>query len=312
MAISDEERTEVVARFQYGELKWWFLLGRDILSLIEAASGGFSKGQKKIADYIINNYDKAAFMTAIRLARITDVSESTVVRFAVELGYDGYPEMRRALQDMIRGKLTSVERIKVAKDIMGSRDILTHVLSSDIEQIRQTMEEADSGDFTRAVEAIVSAKNIFILGLRSSSVLANFMGFYFNLIFSNSRVVSENSTSEVFERIIGLTRDDVLISISFPRYSQRTIKAMHYARDIGANIIAITDGRSSPLFGLADISLCARSDMVSFLDTLVAPLSLVNALIVAVSEKAPADLYANFERLEKVWDEYGVYEKSSF
>ena len=282
---------------------------KDILSVIEAAMGGFSKAQKKIAGYILENYDKAAFMTAVRLARLAEVSESTVVRFAVELGYDGYPEMRRALQDMMRGKLTSVQRIKVAKDIMGSSDILMHVLSSDIDQIRNTMEETNSGDFVRAVDAIVAAKNIYILGLRSSSFLANFMGYYFNLFFSNSRVVRESPDSEVFEQMIRLTSDDVLIAISFPRYSRRTIKAMHYARDVGAKIIAITDGKSSPLFGLSDIPLCARSDMISFLDTLVAPLSLVNALVVAVSEKAPGDLYANFTRLESIWDEYGVYEQ---
>ena len=283
---------------------------KDILSVIESQSADFSKGQRKIAEYILTNYDKAAFMTAIKLARFTDVSESTVVRFAMELGYDGYPEMRRALQDVIRGKLTSVQRIKVAKDIMGSSDILTHVLSSDIEQIRHTMEETDSGEFARAVDAIVTAKNIYILGLRSSSFLANFMGFYFNLFFSNSRVISESPDSEVFEQIVRLTSDDVLIAISFPRYSRRTIKAMRYARTVGSNIIAITDGRSSPLIELSDIPLCARSDMISFLDTLVAPLSLVNALIVAVSEKAPGDLYANFERLERIWDEYDVYERT--
>ena len=282
---------------------------KDILSVIGAASGGFSKSQRKIADYILKNYDKAAFMTAIRLARFSGVSESTVVRFAMELGYEGYPEMRRALQDMIRGKLTSVQRIKVAKDIMGSRDILTHVLSTDIEQIRQTLEDADSGDFSRAVDAIVEAKSIYILGMRSSSFLAKFMGFYFNLLFSNSRVVSECPDSEVFEHMVRLSEGDVLIAISFPRYSRRTIRAMQYARDVGAKIIAITDGRASPLIGLADLSLCARSDMISFLDTLVAPLSLVNALIVAVSEKAPGDLYAKFERLEEIWDEYGVYEQ---
>jgi len=282
---------------------------QDILSVIETRSTGFSKGQRKIAKYIIANYDKAAFMTAIRLARFADVSESTVVRFAVELGYDGYPEMRRALQDVIRGKLTSVQRIKVAKDIMGSRDILSHVLSSDIELIRQTMEETDNGDFSRAVEAIIAAKNVYILGFRSSSFLAKFAGFYFNLLFSNSHVISECSDSEVFEQMIRLSEGDVLIAISFPRYSRRTIKAMQYARDVGARIIAITDGRTSPLVKFADIPLCARSDMISFLDTLVAPLSLVNALVVAVSEKAPGDLYEKFDQLEKIWDEYGVYEQ---
>ena len=284
-------------------------MDRDILHIIKASASSMSKAQKKIAEYIIENFDKAAFMTAIRLARFADVSESTVVRFAMELGYDGYPEMRRALQDSMRTKLTSVQRIRVAKDRLGSRDILTQVLSSDIEQIRQTMEETDSTDFAKAVDVIVEAKNIYILGLRSSSFLAKFMGFYFDLLFSNSRVISESPDSEVFEQIVRLSEGDLLIAISFPRYSRRTIKTMQYAHSIGAKIIAITDGMASPLTELADISLCARSDMISFLDTLVAPLSLVNALVVAVSEKAPGDLYENFERLERIWDEYGVYEQ---
>jgi len=284
-------------------------LDKDVLSVITAASEDMSKSHKKIAEYILGNYDKAAFMTAVRLARFAEVSESTVVRFAMELGYDGYPEMRRALQDTMRGKLTSVQRIRVAKDRLGKGDILTHVLSSDIEQIRQTMEQTDSADFCRAVDAIISAKNIFILGLRSSSFLAKFMGFYFDLLFNNSRVISESPDSEVFEQIVRLSEGDLLIAISFPRYSRRTIKTMQYSRNVGAKIVAITDGIASPLTELADISLCARSDMISFLDTLVAPLSLVNALVVAVSEKAPGDLYENFERLERIWDEYGVYEQ---
>ena len=285
-------------------------MDKDVLLIIEEASVGFSKGQKRIADFILSNYEKAAFMTAVKLAQKAGVSESTVVRFAAELGYDGYPDMRRALNEIIRSRLTSVQRIKVAKDIMDSREILPYVLSSDIEQIRLTMEETDQGDFTRAVDEIVKAKNIYILGLRSASFLANFMGFYFSLLFNNSRVINDSFTGEVFERIIRLSEGDVLIAISFPRYSRRTIRAMEYARDVGARIIAITDCKSSPLFSLADIPLCARSDMVSFIDTLVAPLSLVNALIVAVSEKAPGDLYANFELLERIWDEYGVYEQT--
>jgi len=284
-------------------------LDKDVLSVIETAIPKMSKSHKKIAGYILDNYDKAAFMTAVRLARFTDVSESTVVRFAMELGYDGYPEMRRSLQDTMRGKLTSVQRIRVAKDRLGTGDILRHVLSSDIEQIRQTMEQTDSEDFAKAVDAICAARNIYILGLRSSSFLAKFMGFYFDLLFNNSRVISESPDSEVFEQIVRLSEGDLLIAISFPRYSRRTIKTMQYSRTVGAKIIAITDGLASPLTELADISLCARSDMISFLDTLVAPLSLVNALVVAVSEKAPGDLYENFERLERIWEEYGVYEQ---
>ena len=284
-------------------------MDKDILSVIESASGGFSKGQKRISKYILENYDKAAFMTASKLGQVVDVSESTVVRFAAELGYDGYPEMRRALQDMIRNRLTSIQRIQVAKELLESRDILSHVMSSDIEQIRMTMEETNREDFSQAVDAIVAAKNVYIFGLRSSSVLVNFMGFYFNLLFDNVHVINESASSEVFEQILRVSAGDVFIAISFPRYSRRTIRAMHYARDMGAQIIGLTDNEASPLAKLSDIALYAKSDMVSFLDTLVAPLSFVNALIVAVSAKAKGDLNSNFERLERIWDEYEVYEK---
>lgn len=284
-------------------------MDRDILSVIEAASTRFSKGQRNIAKYILENYDKAAFMTANRLGQVVNVSESTVVRFAAELGYNGYPEMRRALQDMIRNRLTSVQRIQVAKELMESHDVLSHVLSSDIEQIRLTLEEVNRKDFDDAVSRITKAKSIYIFGLRSSAALANFMGFYFNLLFENVHVVNESPTSEVFEQILRITKEDVFIALSFPRYSRRTIRAMHYARDMGANVIGITDNRASPVAKLSDVALFAKSDMVSFVDTLVAPLSLVNALIVATSTRAEGDLFTNFERLERVWDEYEVYEK---
>ena len=285
-------------------------MDRDILSVIESASSGFSKSQRSIAKYILENYEKAAFMTASRLGQVVDVSESTVVRFAAELGYEGYPEMRRALQDMIRNCLTSVQRIQVARELMESEDILSLVLSSDIDQIRTTMEETNRKDFEAAVEKIVTAKNIYIFGLRSSSALANFMGFYFNLIFDNVRVINGSSASEVFEQILRVSTDDVFIALSFPRYSRRTIKAMRYARDMGSFVVGITDSQASPIAKLSDIALFARSDMISFLDTLVAPLSLVNALIVATSAKAQVNLYTNFEKLEHIWDEYEVYEKS--
>jgi DNA-binding MurR/RpiR family transcriptional regulator len=285
-------------------------MDKDILALIEEASPGFSKGQRNIAKYITENYEKAAFMTASRLGQVVDVSESTVVRFAAELGYNGYPEMRRALQDMIRNCLTSVQRIQVAKELMESQDILSLVLSSDIEQIRMTMEETNREDFNTAVDSIVAAKNIYIFGLRSASALANFMGFYYNLLFDNVHVINGSSASEVFEQILRVTKGDVFIALSFPRYSRRTIKAMHYARDMEASVIGITDTQASPIAKLADIALYARSDMISFLDTLVAPLSLVNALIVATSAKARGDLFSNFEKLENIWDEYEVYEKT--
>ncbi|MDR3278540.1 MAG: MurR/RpiR family transcriptional regulator [Oscillospiraceae bacterium] len=284
-------------------------MDRDILSVIEAASGGFSKGQRSIAKFITENYDKAAFMTAGKLGQVVNVSESTVVRFAQELGCGSYPEMRRALQDMVRSRLTSVQRIRVAKELLESGDILSHVLSSDIEQIRVTLEETNTADFDEAADAIVRARNIYIFGLRSSSALASFMGFYFNLLFENVHVVGESSVSEVFEQILRISAGDVFIAVSFPRYSRRTLRAMRYARDMGAKVLGVTDNDASPVAKLADIALYAKSDMISFLDTLVAPLSLVNALIVAVSVKTGGDLYSTFERLERVWDEYEVYEK---
>ncbi len=285
-------------------------MDKDILTLIEEASPRFSKGQRSIAKYILENYEKAAFMTASRLGQVVDVSESTVVRFAAELGYEGYPEMRRALQDMIRNCLTSVQRIQVAKELMESQDILSLVLSSDIEQIRHTMEETNREDFDKAVDTIVNAKSIYIFGLRSAAALANFMGFYFNLLFENVHVINGSSASEVFEQILRVSSEDAFIALSFPRYSRRTIKAMRYARDMGAAVIGITDTPASPIAKLSDIALFARSDMISFLDTLVAPLSLVNALIVATSAKAKGDLFSNFEKLERIWDEYEVYEKA--
>jgi len=286
-------------------------MDKDILSVIEKESSGFSKSQRKIASFILENYDKAAFMTAARLGSTIGVSESTVVRFAAELGYEGYPEMRKALQDMIRNCLTSVQRIEAAKGLLENEDILTAVLNSDIEQIRITMEETNQADFQSAVDAIVRAEHIYIFGLRSSAAIASFMGFYFNFLFENVRIVNENSVSEVFEQILRIGSNDVMIALSFPRYSKRTIKAMRYARDRQATVIGITDNDNSPIAKLADIPLCARSDMVSFVDSLVAPLSLVNALIVAVSAKAKdSELQTDFARLEAMWSEYDVYEKN--
>ena len=282
---------------------------KDILSLIKDATPSFSKGQRAIAKYILENYDKAAFMTASKLGKTVNVSESTVVRFAAELGFDGYPEMRKALQEMIRNCLTSVQRIEVARGLLENQDILTAVLSSDIEQIRLTMDETDRQDFQNAVDAIVKAEHIYIFGLRSSAALASFMGFYFNLLFENVRIVNENSISEVFEQILRIGENDVFIGLSFPRYSKRTIKAMRYAVDRGAKVIGITDNAISPIAKIADIPLYARSDMVSFVDSLVAPLSLVNALIVATSAKAKgSELITDFARLETMWSEYDIYE----
>ena len=283
---------------------------KDILTRIQGEMKGFSKGQKLIANYILNSYDKAAFMTASKLGRTVKVSESTVVRFAAELGYDGYPAMQKALQEMIRNKLTAVQRIEVSNDRMSNHDILPMVMHADAENIRLTLEEVDRGTFDAAVEAILGARRIYILGVRSAYALSSFLGFYFNMMFENVMVVHTNSSSELFEQILRIGEGDVLVGISFPRYSKRTLKAVGYAKERGASAIAITDSQASPLAGMADYTLLARSDMVSFVDSLVAPLSLVNALIAAVSRKKGAEIQGTFSKLEQIWDEYQVYEKN--
>lgn len=284
-------------------------MSRDILTVIQDSMHTFSKGQRKIANFILESYDKAAFLTASRLGQKVGVSESTVVRFAFELGYDGYPDMQRSLQKMIRSRLTTVQRIEVTRDRLGDQDLLSMVLQSDIEKIRQTLEELDRDSFYSAVDAIVSARKIYIIGVRSSASIASFLHFYFNLIFDNVVLVSANTTSEIFESLLRVGEGDAVIGISFPRYSSRTVQAMSFARDRGATTIAITDSETSPLAPISRYSLMARSDMASFVDSLVAPLSLVNALLVAVSQRKNEDLSNTFHTLEKIWEEYNVYEK---
>ena len=233
-----------------------------------------------------------------------------MVRFAFELGYDGYPDMQRSLQKMIRNRLTTVQRIEVTNDRLGDQDLLSMVLQSDIEKIRMTLEELDRDSFEKAVDAIVSARKIYIIGVRSSAAIASFLHFYFNLIFENVVLVSASTASEVFESLLWVGEGDVVIGVSFPRYSSRTVRAMSFARARGATTIAITDGEAAPLFPISRYALMARSDMASFVDSLVAPLSLVNALLVAVSQRRNDDLARTFRTLEGIWDEYGVYEKA--
>lgn len=283
-------------------------MNRDILSVIENQMPTFSKGQKLIANYILQSYDKAAFMTASKLGQTVKVSESTVVRFAAELGYDGYPAMQRTLQEMIRNKLTSVQRIEVSDDRIGSHDILSMVMHSDMDKLRMTLEQIDRAHFEGAVQDIVKAKRIYILGVRSASAIATFLAFYFNLIFDNATLVSISSASKIFEQLLRVGPEDVVIGVSFPRYSKRTVKAMEFARDRGAQVIAITDSEASPLSAAAQRLLLAKSDMVSFVDSLVAPLSLVNALIVAIARVKKQELSENLEKLEHIWAEYEVYE----
>ncbi len=283
---------------------------RDILAVLAKGEKRFSKGQKLIAKYILENYDKAAFMTAGKLGNTVGVSESTVVRFASELGYDGYPEMRKAIQEMIRSRLTSVQRIEVAKELMNEETVLESVLCSDMEKLQSTLDECDKESFASAVDSILNANHIYIVGMRSSTCLANFMGFYLNLLLENVHIIQDTTVSEVYEQIIRIKEGDVFIGISYPRYSSRTVKAMKFAKSTGAKVIGITDGMTSPFVGVSDILLFAKSDMVSFLDSLVAPLSLINALIVSVGTKSKDNVSNIFNRLETIWADYEVYEHS--
>lgn len=283
---------------------------RDIFALMNSEDRHFSKGQHQIARYISENYDKAAFMTAGKLGRIVGVSESTVVRFATELGYDGYPEMRKAMQEMIRSRLTAVQRIEVAREQIGHENILEAVLSADIEKLQNTRDEIDKESFNAAVDAILNARTIYIVGMRSSTALASFMGFYLNQMLDNVRLIHDTSVSEVYEQVFRIREGDVFIGISYPRYSARTIKAMQFAKSTGATVVGITDGRNSPFVGVADIILYAKSDMVSFLDSLVAPMSLINALIVAVGSQRPDALSDTYHKLENIWTQYHVYENT--
>ncbi len=283
----------------------------DILSILQEKESSFSKGQKRIASYIMDSYDKAAFMTANRLGKTVGVSESTVVRFAVDLGFDGYPSMQKAMQEMVLNRLTSVQRLEVANDRIGDQDVVSMVLHSDMEKLRQTEEVVDRTEFREAVAAILKAKRLYILGVRSVAPLANFLGYYLNYMFNNVHVISGFSAGEMFEKIVGVNADDVIIAFSFPRYSAPTTKGARYCRSAGATVIGITDSKLSPLGQCSDHVLVAKSDMVSLVDSLVAPLSLVNALIVAVASKREKELAQTFANLERIWDEYDVYEKQA-
>ena len=279
-----------------------------LLTRIDLMMNGFSKGQKRIALYIEEHYDKAAFMTASKLGETVGVSESTVVRFATELGYDGYPKLQKAMQEMIRNKLTSVQRIEVTSGRIGDGNVLDSVLNQDIEKIRRTIEETAHEDFARAVDEICAAKRIYIFGVRSTGAIASFLAYYFELIFDNNVIlINTTSPSSTYEHIFRITEEDVMIGISFPRYSSTAIEAMNFARSRGAHAVAITDSMASPLVQSADSILIARSDMASIVDSLVAPLSLINALIVATVLKKKDEVTETFRLLEDVWNREGVY-----
>ena len=283
---------------------------KDVLHTIQASTPELSKGQKRIAAYILSDYDKAAFMTASKLGKLVGVSESTVVRFASQLGYDGYPAMQRALQEIVRSKLTSIQRIQASNDTLFSADVVASVLHRDMDTIRQAIEGIDRSAFETVVDKLMSARHIYILGVRSSSFLAGYLHFYLHLIFENATPVTTNSAGAILESILRIGPGDALAGISFPRYSQSTVKGVRYAHDRGADVVSITDSELSPLYPLSSVALMARSDMISFVDSLVAPFSLLNALIVAAGHRKNADIAQIFDRLENIWDEYGVFGRS--
>lgn len=278
----------------------------DLMKNIQIKFPRLSKGQKLIAEYILKHYDKAAFMTAAKLGSSVGVSESTVVRFANELGYSGYPRLQKALQELIKTKLTTVQRIEISSNFINDETALKNVLKADIDNIRATLEKINNDTFEEVVNKILSAKKIYIMGLRSSTTLAEFLGFYLNLILDNVRVVSYG-ISDIFEQMLRLDKDDLFIGIGFPRYSSKTIEALRYAKNNGATVVALTDSLLSPLAADADITLFAQSNMASFVDSLVAPLSVINALIIAVGMKEKGEIFNSFKKLEDIWDEYNVY-----
>lgn len=279
----------------------------ELLNKIDKSYEKLSKGQKRLADYICQNYDKAVFLTAAKLGKTVGVSESTVVRFATQLGYQGYPGFQKALEELVRNKLNSIQRMEVTYGRISQSEILESVLQSDIEKIKLTLANLDQNAFESAVDTILKARKIYIIGIRSCAPLANFMSFYMNLIFDNVTTVYTNSSSEIFEQMIRIGEDDVIIGISFPRYSMRTLKALEFASNRKAKVITLTDSVHSPMTLYSSCNLIARSDMASIVDSLVAPLSVVNALVVALCMKKRGEVVKTLETLEQLWDEYQVY-----
>ena len=284
-------------------------MANDISQRIKNSYHTFSKGQKKIANAIMNEYDKAAYMTAARLGNYVGVSESTVVRFAGALGFDGYTEFQRAVQELVRTRLTPNQRIEITKQRIGRGDVLENVMESDIGKLRYTLDTLDRDAFFKSVDAILDAKTVYIMGARSAGVLAQMLEYNLSLIFSNVKYVRPSSSAEIFEQMFSIDENDVLIAFSFPRYSTKMVSAVKYARQRGAKVIGLTDSEISPIAEFADFLLTAQSDMASFMDSLVAPVSIINAIIVEITNRREKEITARFDTLEAIWDEYGVYTK---
>ena len=281
---------------------------KNLLKVLKENLNNCSKGHRHISEFVINHFDKAAFMTASKLGETVGVSESTVVRFAISLDYKGYPEFQKSLQELVKNKLTAVQRMELSDNRIGNENLLENVMTTDIDRIKETLSGISSFDFNEAVERIANANVIYIIGNRSASALASFAEYYLSLMFSYVKRVKSSSTSEMLEQVMRIDENDVIIGFSFPRYSTQTLIGLKYARDKKAKVVAFTDSYNSPLAPYADYLLVAGSDMASFVDSLVAPLSLLNALLVAVSVKKKDMISENFKRLETIWEEYNAYD----
>ncbi len=279
----------------------------DVITRIEQNYPAMSKRHKLLSDFVRENYDKAAFMNVEQLSSATGVSEATVVRFSSELGYEKFNQFQKALHDYAMSNLTSVQRMDRASQQYQDTDILTSVLETDIARIRTTLANLDRTAFNGAVDALNSAENIYIIGLRGSSSLARFLEYYLNHIFSNVKLVNGASVGDIFEQMFRIGDKDVLIAFSLPRYSLRTIRAVRYAKKNNATIIGITDGENSPILELCDFPLMAKTAMEAFVDSLVAPMSLINALVVAASLKRPQEANSYLNKLESIWHDNEVY-----
>lgn len=280
---------------------------KDLMKVIQMNFARLSKGQKLIAEYIMSSYDKAAFMTAAKLGEVVGVSESTVVRFAITLGFAGYPSLQRALQELIKNKLTTVQRLSMSEDYSNNEIGLKKVLRTDMENIKATIDEINTDTFEKVIDSILRARRVYILGLRSSTALADYFGFYLGILVDDVKVV-RTGISDVFEQILRVTKDDLVIGISYPRYSRRTLDVLKYVKAQQCKVVGITDSLISPIASIADYTLIARSNMLSFVDSLVAPMSLINALIIAIGMREREDIEKYFNELEDIWKEYNIYD----
>lgn len=279
----------------------------DLLEIINQKYQSLSKGHKRIANYILSDYDKAAFMTASKLGEVVDISESTVVRFANSLGFKGYPQLQNSLHELIKNKLTTVQRLSLTSDVTDTEQLYKNIIRADIDNIKSTLHELEYDNFHNIINSICRADNVYIIGLRSSTVLAEYLGFYLNILLDNIKVVNYR-VNDIFEQLLHVNEKDIVISISYPRYSKRTIEALNYVKNQNCKIVAITDSIISPIAKIADFTLVAKSEMISFVDSLVAPMSLINSIIIAIGLLKKDKVSKTFTKLEQIWKDHNIYE----